>query len=366
MKYEEVSNLREILAHYDIGELVDYQRDRRGTVNTSFMIETDHQGERQKYFLRRYKQGIEREEIEFEHDLIHHLLKHGFDRIARVIQTRTGDSYVEIGDHDGGLIYYALFEFLQGEDRYTWVNPKCDEIESAASLLAEYHIAVWDLIPKGRRAEPKILDLLPIIDRDIDFFLERSKHTLFDAYLLDQRDFIHKTISRLHQALNQIECQEIVQLVIHSDYHPGNLKFQGAQATALFDFDWSKMDARCFDVGLAIWYFFVEWEAERDGSLRLDDIDWFVETYQNSFQGKSGVYPMSVVELGCLVTMIEAASLYVLNWAIQDYYSKEVDPAEYLHDLQHCVNALKWLADTENRRKLERLFLSQKVDFTGK
>ena len=51
------------------------------------------------------------------------------------------------------------------------------------------------------------------------------------------------------------EYKDLIHMVIHCDFHPGNLKFQNNAITGLFDFDWSKVDVRCFDVALAIIYF---------------------------------------------------------------------------------------------------------------
>lgn len=48
-------------------------------------------------------------------------------------------------------------------------------------------------------------------------------------------------------------------LVIHGDYHPGNVKFQDGKVSGIFDFDWSNADLRCFDVAIALLYFCSVW-----------------------------------------------------------------------------------------------------------
>jgi hypothetical protein len=40
--------------------------------------------------------------------------------------------------------------------------------------------------------------------------------------------------------------------------------------------------------------------------------------------------------------LINASNLYVLNWTIEDYYHKDVDPQEYLVFLRHGLSFMDW------------------------
>jgi len=121
----------------------------------------------------------------------------------------------------------------------------------------------------------------------------------------------------------------------------------------LFDFDWSKIDARCFDLALAIFYFFTSWGAKSDGRLRLDQVTLFLKTYQQTLKNLPGAIPLNSLELNFLPTLINAGNLYVLNWTIEDYLNKEVDPQEYLVFLRHGVNFAKWYEDPKDQKKLQ-------------
>jgi homoserine kinase type II len=87
--------------------------------------------------------------------------------VARIHKTRAGQTYFRRlespGDEYG--VFYAIFDFLPGDDRYTWVGPHCleGELTNAAVMLARFHAAVASLQPRGRRTEPKIIELLPLI-----------------------------------------------------------------------------------------------------------------------------------------------------------------------------------------------------------
>jgi homoserine kinase type II len=359
------SELNSILSQYDLGELVGFEQDERGTVNTSFTIETQQAGIRNKYFFRRYKRGVRIEELQCEHSIINHLLSNRFDIVARVYPTREGSTFVwrrgDADDPEG--VFYAIFNFLPGEDRYTWIGPVCSppEIVSSAEVLARFHRALEGYTPLGSRVETKIMDLLPVIDNRIVKCLSKAHGTVFDSYLKENltvlRDNIFRTLHGLRARLND-QC---VQVVIHCDYHPGNLKFDSGQVVGLFDLDWSKVDYRCFDVALALFYFFTCWDQDRDGELRLDDMELFLKAYQQTLAGEPRLGPLSGQELDCLADMIAAANLYVVNWTIMDYMNKDVDPTEYLTYLQHHVRTIQWLEDRNNRSSLEAILLRQVV-----
>lgn len=352
------SELLMILEHYALGELVGFQQDERGTVNTSFTIELLKEGERKRYFFRRYKQGIRSEEIEFEHSIINHLKSNGFDIVAGVIPTRGGSTYIyrqSSDDQDG--VYYAIFDFLMGEDRYTWIDPICtaSEITNSAAVLARFHWALSGFTPPGTRVEPKIMELLPMIDDLLDQCASQPKGTVFDIRFLEYFSVIRQNLRQTRSSLQKSLGGRCPQIVIHCDYHPGNLKFEGEQVSGVFDLDWSKVDYRCFDVALAIFYFFVSWGAETDGVLRLPDLKIFLDSYQSTLASVREPGPLTEEELRCLPDMIAAANLYVLNWAILDYLHKDVDPEEYLVCLEHAIRTIIWLEDGNQRTALDSL-----------
>jgi homoserine kinase type II len=341
--------LQEVLEHYDIGDLTGFELNQRGYVNLSYAIHTIKNGRKDRYFLRKYKKGISTQELEFEHSLINHLSSKGFTQVAKVIPTRSGDSYVI--KYEGGQkeirVFYAIFDLLPGEDKYTWINPKCDQREliSAAQVLARFHQAGKDLKPAGKRTEPKIVDLLPLIASTLRDYPNKTKNTTFDQHLLGNLDSIEGNLAKTRRLLTRPVYRQLLQIPIHCDYHPGNLKFQGGEVVGLFDFDWSKIDVRGFDVALAIFYFFTSWEREDEGRLRLDQMALFLRTYQQTQSDLSGGIPLDSLELDFIPTLINASNLYVLNWTIQDYLNKEVDPQEYLMYLRHAVNFIKWFDD---------------------
>jgi len=350
-----------ISTNYSIGDLVNFEQIHLGSVNKSFIIKTADRINKKAYFFRIYNPGKTQGEIEFEHSVITHLKKKRFGLVAGLIRTRDGKTFVN--QTKGQDRFYAIFDILPGKDKYSWVNPECskNDLNDAGGVLAKFHNLVFDLKPEQKRCEPKIMDLLPRIAQSVSGCAEKTGETPFDICLRKNLDTI---ISTIDQTLNVFVCgvlgseyRDLVQMVIHCDYHPGNLKFQNNAITGLFDFDWSKVDARCFDVALAITYFCTIWEGNGGGSLHMEKASIFFQNYQKALTADPG--PLNDPELKYLPHMIKAANIYVINWIIQSFYNREIiiEPCSHIKYLQHHSRVLTWLEQKCNFNSLEKLFL---------
>ena len=122
--------------------------------------------------------------------------------------------------------------------------------------------------------------------------------------------------------------------------------FEDEQVVGLFDFDWSKIDLRSFDVALAIWYFFTSWRDGQDGVLRTDEARVFLDQYQSTLGKHPDLKPMDQNELQNLPMMVNLGNLFVTNWAVTDFYKNDVDPEDYLMWLRHCVSFTSWFSSS--------------------
>lgn len=361
-KEDVTSELEQIIStNYSIGDLVDFQQIHLGAVNESFIIETAGKVKKKAYFFRKYNPGRTKNEIEFEHSVIRHLKKKQFALVAGLILTKDGKTFVD--QNKGHDQFYAIFNILPGKDKYSWVNPNCSEndLKNAGIVLAKFHSMVFDLKPEQKRDEPKIMDLLPRIAQRVASCAEKRGEAPFDIFLHKNLDTflatINQTLNIFLYGVQESEYRDLVQMVIHCDYHPGNLKFQNNTITGLFDFDWSKVDVRCFDVALAITYFCTTWEGKSDGSLDMGKASIFFQNYEKAFTATPG--PLNGPERKYLPHMIKAANVYVINWIIQDFYNQEInnDPCVHIKYLQHHSRFLTWLEKKCNFNGLENLFL---------
>jgi homoserine kinase type II len=352
------SELQTILGHYDLGTLTAYSRDQRGTVNTSYVIELVKGGARRKYFLRRYKQGILEQEIVCEHSLLTHLRRRGSCPVAAALPAKDGQTYLRPGDGPGAYdAFYAIFDFLPGEDRYSWVDPHCTpgELRASGRLLAQFHSDAQGFVPRGHREEPKTVELLSRIDKMWADAPRMSKRTVFDHCVEEHFHLLQDEIRSTLAVLGEPAAGALPEVFIHSDYHPGNLRFRGHSISGLVDFDWAKRDWRSFDVALALWYFCVSWVKRSDGRLRLGEARTFLDAYQGRLVQGAEIAPLNSAEVRYLPDLLRASNIYVLYWTLRDYMNKAVDPVEYLGYLQHHVAFARWFGRPKNRLRFEAL-----------
>ena len=343
--------VREVLAaHYSLGELVRAEQIERGYINVSFDIETIQKTERNLYLFRSYRKSTPERKIRFEHALLEELIQRGFHLSPSLIATREGTTYARVSERKGDVervACVAVFSYLPGEDTYSWDNPFCTiaELASAAEVFALYHNTIYGWQGSREWEEPRIIELIPALESRWKAHAQTADNTPFDVHLMDRLDYL---IQVLRNPLNfpaSADYDALPHLAIHGDYHPGNLKFQHGSVSGLFDFDWAKMDSRCFDVALAITYFCASWNGNRDGELRLDRIEMFLDAYQKAAKEMKPLGPLSSLELQYLPKMFLASGLYLLDWAIEDYYMLQPGPEEYLRYLRHGVRLVKWLED---------------------
>jgi homoserine kinase type II len=339
---------------YHLGEITLYHRVTRGQVNTGHIVETERGQKRSKYFIRQYHPDRKIAEIEFEHALIDHLVTKKFEYVGGVIRTTSGQTYVPLPvdkEGNGRAEIFAVFEYLTGEVRYDWTPPGCDlqSLENAAMVLARYHQAVADWRPVNGWARPGIVEQLSRMETTLRTYRQMAGDTPFDACLRSHLDLISRAGSTVLAAFRTPAFAQLPRLAIHGDFHPGNLTFEQDRIRGLFDFDWARMDARCFDVALAIFYFCARWQAGVDGQLDMGRVGAFLDVYQRTLEQDQGLKGLNRMEWRFLPDMILAADIYILGWVLSDFYTDRVDVDRYTGYLRHGVNYIRWAEENNDK-----------------
>ena len=348
--------------YYDLGKLVNVQRNERGYVNVGYEIEMLRAGKSQRYFLRCYRQGVCRKRIKFEHGLLKQLYKRQFMLSPRVIQTNHGTTYVRIVQKkkDGGKkqkCYISIFSYLRGEDKYSWDVPLCTvaELADAARVLALYHNTVFGWKTKNTWGKPIFLEYLPrMVETWKTYTRKASGQSAFEGYFLEQFEYLLGILKGFMNFPGQQRYTMMPHVVIHGDYHPGNLKFQDGKVVGVFDFDWAKIDARCFDVCLAVNYFCTSWEGSKDGQLLLDRVDVFLNAYQQAAKELNRLGGLNDLELLCFPEMLLMSNVSTIDWTVKTFYKTTPDPDEYQTYLRHNVRLMQYL-------KQDRDVLSKRI-----
>lgn len=334
---------------YDIGRLIRIKEVLGGYCNKSYAVWMSVDDRVHRYFLRLYNPNAVEKEILFEHALLNHLRSNGFTLAAAIVPSRNGATMLSTpppDNHPGGRALWALFEFLDGEDKYTWTNTNLsdDEFVSAAEILAHLHHCGhgFKKPPEADRVQPRIMEFIPTFKRTFSVFLERAGGRRCDR-------LFKENYGRISNALDiatsyNLKFQGMQELTIHCDYHPGNLKYRDEKGVGIFDFDWSKIDYRLFDVALSLVYFTSVWDDRKKG-LRADKFALFLNAYNGACHRFKNIDPLTKQERIYLVPMLAIANLYVLNWDLVDFYeTSQPNDDEYYTYIKHNVDLMHWIA----------------------
>ena len=352
LDFESISEI--VKDHYDLGELTSAVRIYKGYVNVTNDIHILKDGQIRNYILRIYREGNLENKICFEHALINVLGEKGFVLSPHLVETRYQSTYVKLSEQSADSrqeLFIAIYQYLPGEDKYSWDNPLCTlaELSHSAGVLATYHNTIFGWRDTTGWKEPGIIEQISHMPAMWKAYTDSPGNSVFDRYLIKHLDRLNESVHQVSTAIERTVYETFPHLIIHGDFHPGNLKFQDETVVGLFDFDWSMLDARCIDVGLALTYFCTAWEEKSDGDLLLDRINVFLDGYQASTQERRTLGALSPSELQYLPQMILAGTLYILHWTISEYYTILPDSDEYVRYLKHGVRSIKWLEQNWSR-----------------
>lgn len=321
---------------YDLGRVLEVYEISGGYINRSFRLVVQRDGIQKDYLLRKYNPAIAEQEVKFEHALINHCVAKGLAVAARVIANRQGITFIRLADSKR---FFAVYEYLQGEDKYSWDNPalKDEEFVSASKILANFHTAAQGFDPgKLRGGQPPIHDLLPTFKPTFKRLANIGRKSKFQRFFLAHLENILQSVDNAR--ISETDISRMPFCPIHCDFHPGNLKYENNRVVGIFDFDWSRIDLRLFDVCMAVDYFCCSWDRKDDGQLRLEKADLFLNAYQEELCRTGGMQPFHELEIKNLPAMLAAANLCIINWIVSTYFTDDdLNDDEYLTYIKHSV-----------------------------
>ncbi|MEG0377913.1 MAG: phosphotransferase [Eubacterium sp.] len=362
------TQLRDIVEnYYDIGKLDDVYQIFGGYINTSFGIYTEKNGEKQTWFIRKYKSGKELESLLFEHSMLRHAQENGFTYGAVPIAAIDGKTYhatKEVTSSGENESYFAIFNFVDGKAHYDWIPNWANDgvaditITSAAKSLAEFHNSTRTFDPEGRHGD-NIMDNEDITVNEIirkfpktlkayrKHYAEAGFENVYTEYYDANYSYFSKMCER--SVIPPADYNKMVSNVCHCDFHPGNFKYlDNGEVCGSFDYDMAKIDSRLFELGLALHYCFASWKSECNGTINLDYAITFIKTYDDTLRNAGGLEPLNETEKKYLYEVTVQGALYDLGWCSSAcVYDSTLDPYEYLFYTQHFVACLKWLEENE-------------------
>ena len=231
--------IRQALDHYDLGELRTAQRVGRGFVNENWILETTSG----RHFLKRRHADLRNPTIiSAQHALNKHLRQSGFPAPA-ILHTKSGETLLVLGKE-----HIEIQEYIEGSP-YQDTNQA--HFQAAALTLGLYHACIRDFTPHphcdlGALYSPSIVD--------------HNLTSLTDLWKLERNPALTPVLQQLGAhaadlAVHFSEHHKLPCLVIHGDYHGGNLLFQGDRIVGVVDYDKACWQPRVVELAEALIYF---------------------------------------------------------------------------------------------------------------
>lgn len=235
----------EILSHYDLGELQDFQPIIKGAVQTTFSLETTG-----GKFVFRYYESRSFGSVLFESELIQFLNEHRYPCPA-IFRSRQGEFVRTYRDKP-----YILFAFVEGEHIE---QPSAHQKSQLIEKVAELQNLTKNFVPPHTQHRwnysPALCgELAQQAAEKINTPNARAKQAWFEDELtrIDLPDSLPKGI-----------C--------HCDFHFSNILFKDGEFRALIDFDDANYTYLTYDLVTLMNPFIPVFEWDTWSSFRKDD-----------------------------------------------------------------------------------------------
>lgn len=279
-------DLRAILDGYNLGRWRRCTYIERGYVNEKWLLES----EKGSFLLKRRRASLrEPSLVQGHHALVQHLRGAGFPAPALVRNTRGEPYLLQAGE------IYELQKYVTG-DPFDASEPA--HLSAAACMLGSYHNAVRGFDHQALHRPQERYGAVA---------LARAVQGLLPAWRASRIAELNRLVCELDEQVHELDARylefgRLPEVVIHGDYHGGNLIFQEGNVAAVVDYDLAHWAARAMEVAESIIAFCTDpgWELLHivyPGALDLEAVDRFVTAYQ-------AVAPMSEAEVRALPDMI--------------------------------------------------------------
>jgi homoserine kinase type II len=292
MNVIETDELGEVLRSYKLEPLRRIPEAAGGTANANVIVDTDEG----RFFLKRRNPKYANQcYAAFDHALMEHLAL--FDvptPLARI--SSDGNRWLTLR----GAIY-ELFPFKEGSLHDKSSNK---ELRNAGAALARFHGASMSFNRPSGKEWPRYDDVGLICQSVYDLEAEICGRVGPEKW------------RELKGHVDQLSCifterlyHDMPKLVVHGDYHPGNLKFAEGSVAGIFDLDWASYQPKIRDIADGVFLF----AGERQTAIDAADITSLTQTWTPSLsrarsflEGYSSVSTISVPELKALPLFVKA------------------------------------------------------------
>ncbi|MDP3855223.1 homoserine kinase [Phenylobacterium sp.] len=290
--------LTQLLSDFDLGAPVSLKGVAEGVENSNFLLET----EIGRYFLTIYEKRVREADLPFFLGLMHWLADRGFPSATPILDRR-GETLKRVRGKPA-----AIISFLPG---LSVRRPTAAHCREAGAGLAWLHQAAEGY--PGRRAND----------------LGQAAWTgMFEGLAGDAEALKPGLAATIRADLKRIAANWPANLpsgVIHEDYFPDNVFFQGGRFAGAIDFYFACVDALAYDIAVAL----NAWCFEPDGSFNITSARALIGGYESR-------RPLSDAERAALPVLAHGAAMRFFLTRLHDWGAtpagalvRPKDPLEY-------------------------------------
>jgi homoserine kinase type II len=324
-----------VLSHYALGQLQAAQRIEQGFVNENWIVET-HRG---RYILKRHRPDLYKPErakdtrlILAQHDLMKWLREAGFPAPA-IVPTAGGETLLIL---NGEL--YEIQGYIEGDP---YDHNRSAHLEAAAITLGRYHACVQGFAPQALCDRGELYS-----PANASAALRLVSTRLHEACQLDEARGLAAILQQLRSRAHGLAARfarhgTLPRLVIHGDYHAGNLLFRDDQIVGVVDYDSANWQPRVVEVAEALIYF----ASPRPGHLTHLVYPGFLEwkPFTRFLQGYARLVTLNENEVRTLPNYIYCIWFVVsLRYTARRLLEKGPPAPEALSALQEILALADW------------------------
>jgi Ser/Thr protein kinase RdoA (MazF antagonist) len=244
-----------LLRCFAIDEIVKMQAVEAGPLSVGWDVTVRSGGSDQRWFVKRHVVAPPGR-VAFGLNLGEALRKQGLDLIPQLVSTKDDYPWFEL---DGR--FYSAQQYIEADQPLEWSGgalPNVEQCRAAGEGLAAFHKAVLAVTPELPIGWEFLAGLL--LGRIHDSWSNALRHALMN---LPPEDAIRQIVetraavltSRLDEVLQG--CSEVPggRILLHGDYHPGNVLYRGDKLVAILDLDYTYRAPANYDAGYALYMF---------------------------------------------------------------------------------------------------------------